>query len=214
MNVNKLIEIMKMKSIHIPLFLARNYKELKMDERELIIISILMNDDPLGDYSKIGTYLNMDEKDILIILTTLQDKGLLEIKVIKNNEGIMEEQISLDNLYNKLALHYIEKKEEKSKSNIYEAFEHEFGRTLSSMEYEIITGWLESNYKEDIIVEALREAVYNGASNLRYIDRILFEWNKKGIKSVNDVHKEKERFSKAKKEKIEIPDYNWLEENE
>lgn len=214
MNVNKLIEIMKMKSIHIPLFLAQNYKEFKMDERELIIISILMNDDSLIDYAKIGAYLNINEKDILLILTTLQDKGLLEIKVIKNSEGIMEEQISLDNLYNKLALHYIENKEEKEKSNIYETFEHEFGRTLSSMEFEIISGWLESNYKEEVIIEALREAVYNGASNLRYIDKILYEWNKKGIKSVNDVHKEKERFSKAKKEKIEIPDYNWLEDNE
>jgi len=213
MNIEKLIEVMKMKSIHIPLYLARNYKTLKIDERELLIISALMESDSLIDYSKVATYLNIPEQDVLMALTNIQEKGLLEIKVVKNKDGIMEEQVSLDNLYSKIALNIIGEENNKE-SNIYETFEREFGRTLSSMEYEIISGWLESNYQEEVIIEALREAVYNGASNLRYIDRILYEWNKKGIKSVKDIRKEKERFTKAKRETPEIPDYNWLEEHE
>lgn len=215
MNMEKLIEVMKMKSIHIPLFLAQNYKALKMDERELLVVSILMDCDSEIDYAKIASYLNMNEQDVLLTLTNLQEKGLLEIKVIKNKDGIMEEHIVIDNLYNKIALNMIEMpSEQESDTNIYETFEHEFGRTLSSMEYEIISGWIESNYREDVIIEALREAVYNGASNLRYIDRILYEWNKKGLKNIADIRKEKERFTKAKRDKIEIPDYNWLEDNE
>lgn len=213
MNIEKLVEVMKMKSIHIPLYLLKNYKSLKLDEKELLVISVLIDEGSLIDYAKIADYLNMPEQDVLLILTNIQEKGLLEIKVIKNNEGIMEEHVSIDNLYNKLALNILDKQEDK-KSNIYEIFEHEFGRTLSSMEYEIISGWLESNYQEEVIVEALKEAVYNGASNLRYIDRILYEWNKKGIKSVLEVRKDKERFAKSKRENIEIPDYNWLEDHE
>jgi DNA replication protein len=212
-NIEKLIEIMKMKSIHIPLYLARNYKALKIDEKELLIISVLMESDDIIDYKKVAGYLNISEQDVLLSLTNIQEKGLLEIKLVKNNDGVMEEHFSIDNLYNKLALNIIGE-EKTNETNIYETFEREFGRTLSSMEYEIISGWLESHYKEEVIIEALREAVYNGASNLRYIDRILYEWNKKGIKSAAEVHREKEKFTKSKREKIEIPDYNWLEDHE
>jgi len=213
MNIEKLIEVMKMKSIHLPVYLIQNYKKLNISEQELLILGVLLNSSSLIDYSKISLLLNISEQDVLQATTHLQELDLLSVKVVKNKEGIMEEHVSLDSLYNKIALSMIGNVE-KPISNIYETFEREFGRTLSSMEYEIISGWLESNYKEEVIIAALKEAVYNGASNLRYIDRILFEWNKKGIKTANDIYKEKERFTKSKKEKIEIPDYNWLEDNE
>ena len=35
--------------------------------------------------------------------------------------------------------------------------------------------------------DSVKEAVFNGVSNLRYIDKILYEWGKAGIKNVNDV---------------------------
>lgn len=215
MNIEKLIEIMKMPSIHIPLYLVQHYKDLKIDEKELIMLSVLMETDEVVDYGKIASYLNIPAQDVLMAITNLQEKGLLEIKVVKNKAGIMEEHVSIDNLYNKLALSVIgEETSGEKDSNIYEVFEREFGRTLSSMEYEIISSWLDSHYQEEVIIEALKEAVYNGASNLRYIDRILYEWNKKGIKSINDVRKDKEKFNKAKREPVEIPDYNWLEDHE
>jgi DNA replication protein len=213
MNVEKLIEVMKMKSIEIPLYLLSSYKNLKLDEKELLAIAIIINNDSLIDYDKIASYLNISKQDVLLTISNIEEKGLLEIKVVKNEDGIMEEHISLDNLYSKIALNIIGEKDIKD-TNIYEIFEREFGRTLSSIEYEIISGWLESNYREEVIIEALKEAVYNGASNLRYIDRILYEWNKKGIKSIDEVRKEKERFNKSKKDKIEIPDYNWLDDHE
>ena len=211
MNIEKIIEVMKMKSINIPLYLVKKNRDLKLDIDELLVISILMDNRSI-DYINIGNYLNMDNQDVLLTINKLQEKGLLEIKVIKNIDGIMEEQIDLNNLYRILAQDIIGIEKESS-TNIYTVFEKEFGRTLSSMEYEIISNWL-SLYNEDIVIEALKEAVYNGVSNLKYIDRILHEWHKKGFKNINDVRKDKEKFNKNKKEKIEIPDYNWLEDNE
>ena len=76
------------------------------------------------------------------------------------------------------------------------------------MEFEILNGWLELEYSEEIIICALKEAIYNGATNFRYIDRILYEWNKKGIKTKEDVEKDK----KAKSNKVELFDYDWLNE--
>ncbi len=197
MNIEKMVSVMKIKNIHIPLYLVQNMKLLNIDERDILFLGVLINCDTLIDYDKISSILNVSKQDVLLEITNLCDKGLAEIKVIKNKNGIMEEHLYVDNLYNKIALNMIGE-EEKKESNIYEIFEREFGRTLSSMEYEIISGWLESNYQEEVIIEALKEAVYNGANNLRYIDRILYEWNKKGIKNVSQVRKEKEHFIKSK----------------
>ena len=143
-----------------------------------------------------------------IILGFFSVKKLLEIKLLKNSSNKLEEQISLDLLYNKVFMQIIDVKEEEDKSNIYSVFESELGRTLSPIEYELINGWLECNYKEEIILAALKEAVFNGVNNFRYIDRILFEWNKKGIDTVDKISKYKKEFRKDTN--VEVPDYDWL----
>ena len=48
-----------------------------------------------------------------------------------------------------------------------------------------------------MIVNALNEAVINGSPNVRYIDRIIYEWSKKNSKSDQEEYKE-------------LFDYDWL----
>ncbi|MNE86811.1 DNA replication protein DnaD [compost metagenome] len=104
-----------------------------------------------------------------------------------------------------------DKEEQKEESNIYSTFEQEFGRTLSPMEYEVIAGWLDGEFSEETILLALKEAVYNGVSHLRYIDKILYSWKKKGIKTKDDVEKDREGHQKRRTEaKQEVFDYDWL----
>ena len=91
-------------------------------------------------------------------------------------------------------------------------FEKEFARPLTPMEYEFINAWINSGMNEDIIKEALKEATYNGVSNLRYIDKIIYEWNKKGYKTVEDVIKNKYK-KEEKKDTSTFFEYNWLDEN-
>ena len=82
------------------------------------------------------------------------------------------------------------------------------------MEYEIVKAWIDSGYSFEIIKEAVKEATFNGVSNLRYIDKILYEWNKKGIKTIEDVEKNRTKRQEEKKEKVEVFEYNWLEDDE
>ena len=71
------------------------------------------------------------------------------------------------------------------------------------------------NNSEEILKLALKEATYNGVSNFRYIDRIIHEWNKKGIKTREDVLKNNEEFKRKKvAPKQELFDYDWLNESE
>jgi len=151
----------------------------------------------------------MKPKEILTLISSLSKKDIIKIKNTINN-SVHEEYISLDELYNKLALLLMEDDEVKT-TTIYDNFEKEFGRTLSPMEYEIIGAWIESDISEELILLALKEAIYNGVSNLRYIDKILAEWKRKGIKNKDDIEKDKKSFNK-KGGKKEVYDYDWLNE--
>ena len=71
---------------------------------------------------------------------------------------------------------------------------------------------MEKGFSEELILEALKEAEYNGVLNLRYIDKILYEWNRKGFKTVEDVNK---RFNELENTPIfesSVLDYDWLHE--
>ena len=102
----------------------------------------------------------------------------------------------------------------KDNSQIFDIFEKEFGRTLSPMEYEIINAWRDSNILEETILLALKEAVYNGVNNLRYIDKILSEWNKKGIKTRADLDNNRKQTNLQKNEYPQEVDYDWLNDEE
>ena len=66
--------------------------------------------------------------------------------------------------------------------------------TLSPIEFETINQWLEDDhYAPDLISLALKEAVLSQAYSLRYMDRILLNWEKKHLTTVAQVQKESER---------------------
>ena len=204
---SKVMNIIKSKSYVVPSYLLKSYSEFGLSSDMFIVMIYLLNvDSPIiCDYKKIGEDLGIDTTSAMNRINDLVENKLVEIKMEKNDIGKLEEYIDLDIFYNKLFLNSIEENEESS--NIYSLFETEFGRTLSPIEYELISGW-SSNYKEEIILEALKEAVYNGVTNFRYIDKILFEWNKKGIDSIDKISKNKKEYKKNTT--VEVPDYDWL----
>ena len=104
-------------------------------------------------------------------------------------------------------------------SNIFEVIEKEFGRTLSPIEYEIIKAWLDNGMSEELIKEAIKEATLNNVSNLRYIDKILYEWGKAGVKTAADVEKHKKKRKDNQSQQVEnidmdIVDWNWFDDDE
>jgi len=47
---------------------------------------------------------------------------------------------------------------------------------------------------------------------LSYIDRILIEWKKKGIKNVKDAEIERQKFVSKKQTPKQVFEYDWLNE--
>ena len=78
---------------------------------------------------------------------------------------------------------------------------------------EIINGWLEIGTSEEMIRGALKEASYNGVKTLRYMDQIIYEWNKKGFKTMEEVNNHLKTKDNDKKEE-DLFDYNWLDDEE
>lgn len=193
-----------------PSYLIKFYSYLNVNDYDFIVLLYLINQKDYipFDISKISKSLYIEESKVLEVITNLTDKKYISIEIKKNN-GIIEEYISLDLFYNKIKMLLIENKSVEKNNDIYSVFEQEFGRTLSPIEYETITNWIECNIPIELIKEALKEAILSGVSNIRYIDKILFEWNKKGYKKREDIVK---KSFKESEEIEELYDYDWLNE--
>ena len=197
----------------VPNYVLLFAKEASLDANSLILLIYFLNqkNKDIFNYKKILNDLSFTEKELLESISVLKDKKILSISMEKNESGILEERVDISSFYDIVFSKFLEEEKERvNDSNLYSEFEKEFGRTLSPMEYEIINSWLESKISNDLILAALKEAVFNGVSNLRYIDKILFEWNKKGIKKPDDINKVKRDEEEDKNESFY--EYDWLNE--
>ena len=220
MNNSNLISYFKDGNIVIPIYLLKNFKKFKISIDEFIFLMYLngLGNNFLFDPSKFSNDLNLDLSKIMEYVDTLTNKGFLLLDVLKNEKGYTEEVVILDNFYQKISLLMINDVSENVEinSSVFEMIEREFGRTLGPIEIEIIKAWLSNNMSEDIIKEAVKEAVFNGVSNLRYIDKILYEWGKAGLKTVKDVENMRnKRNNKNEKDDdidMDIVDWNWFDD--
>lgn len=213
--MDKVIDLLKNGSVLIPYPLLVNYNKIPISDKAFIILIYLLHNKGIFNPAKIGEDLHINIQEVLIGFDELSTKELVNIELVQNN-GKMEERLTFEGLYKKLGyLITNEEVEEKMSKSIYDIFENEFGRSLSPIEYELINGWMQADFDEEMIQLALKEAVYNGVSNLRYIDKILYEWKKKGLNTKDAIMKDKENFQRQKQTpKKELIDYDWLNENE
>ncbi len=81
--------------------------------------------------------------------------------------------------------------------DVINLFQNEFGRLLTPIEKEIISDWKSQGYNDNQIREALKQSVFNGVINLRYISKILSSW--KSAETTSGIMNNQE------------PDFSWLD---
>lgn len=212
---DKLINVLKTKIIYYPLYLYRYRIELDLSDSNFIFITYLMSyGDKLSfDVETFSKDLNIDPQEVFEKIESLRKGKFIEISTIEKEKNLKEEEISLIPLYKKISDIIIsEEVEEKNDETLLSDIEKSFGRALSPIEVEFIMNWNKKGYSNDIILSAIKETILNGANNLKYADKILFEWNKKGIKTLEDVEKEKQEFRLGNSKQEDIFDYDWLDE--
>lgn len=173
--------------------IVKTISNLDITIKEFMLLLYFININNSLDLKNIKDIIGLNDEDILNTYSSLLTKKLISVSLVKTN-GLSSEEINLDMFYDKLIMNT---KTEEVSTGIYSKFESEFGRVLSPIEYETINRWLSSGVKEDLILSALKEAVVSGACNLRYIDKIIYSWTKKGK-------------SEEKEDYQELFDYDWL----
>jgi DNA replication protein len=205
-----------------------------MSEEELVMCIQLYSFQQQGQTFptpyQLSEIMSINEHRCMEVIRQLLKKGLLEIVEQSDERNLRSEAYSLAPLWSKLANsmnnQVIEKEEEivsiveQTENSIFTVFEKEFGRLLSPFECETLTMWMDQDeHDEKLIKAALKEAVISGKLNFRYIDRILFEWKKNGIKQVDQAMNYSKHFRKKDQQSNQtetkytgsIPFYNWLE---
>lgn len=209
---NNVLNLLQDKPIVVPRILFNNYRKLNITEEELVVIMLIISLGNKMEYN-LDVFVNelsMDRHNIMKIISNLVSKNILSIDVVKSGRKT-EEYISLSLLYDKLLNIVVATNNEDVKvdDSLFSVFEEELGRLLSPIEIEQIKEWITTYKNDELIKAALREAVLNGVSNLRYIDTILNDWNKKGYKTREDVLKDRDNYRKKKKN-VEVFDTDWL----
>lgn len=188
-------------------------KDTNMTINELLLLIYFLNQETLTfNLKAIKEITFLDERLIMEAFSSLNNKELIKMSVRDGADGKSGEVVDLSRVYQAMVSELHVNIKANTSDNIFSLFEKEFARTLSPMEYEIINAWLSSGINEDLIIAALKEATFNGVSNLRYIDKIIYEWGRKGFKNQADVNNYLNK--KSIEETKVLFDYNWLDEEE
>lgn len=193
-------------------FLIKVGVELNLTLNDMLLLIYFMNqEEPTLNMQNITSSIYLNEEQVMESFNKLIGIKLINMKVEKDSRGVRTEIINLDNIIKYATSDITKKHKIEEKDNIFEKFEVEFGRTLSPIEYEIINDWINSGISKDLIIQALKESIYNGAKSLRYISKILMSWQEKGYKNKSDLNQglKNELDNNVL---TELFDYNWLDE--
>ena len=225
------LKLLQTEGTTIPNLILKNYVKLGMTAEEFVFLlelkAALKDGKQAFDLQTIAKIMSKYEAQIYQLLHGLIEKGIISLTSVVDDQGRNSDQYSLDPLYKKtLKLlrdqtqeHQIQAHQQ-TRNDVFARIEQEFGHPLSSFDMEMIDSWLnEDHYSPEIIILALKEAVLSGVYNLKYMDKILLAWEKKGIKTAADVqrqrtkirHQSQSQRKQGNRVKPKIPLNKWSE---
>lgn len=233
MEKKQLIQLMTKQQLIVPSLLMDQYAALGLTDTECMLLihvhHFISKGNTFPTPDDLAEKMTLTATECSSMLRSLVQKGIIQMVQAKTN-NLFTEIYSLEPLWQKciemLEADQIDDERGQQETDLYTVFEKEFGRPLSPIECETLAMWLDDDHHKALIIKAaLREAVISGKLNFRYIDRILFDWKKQGIKTLDQakIHSEKVRgrFSSttaASKQKTvqsvpQMPLYNWLDQS-
>ncbi|MDF7638916.1 DnaD domain protein [Lactobacillus sp. ESL0791] len=188
------------------------YAQIGISDAELVLIIQLEAFNQRGEQfptnDQISANTNFSANQVADLLQQLIEQKFLTIEQLTDNKGKIADCYDLRPLYQKLDQflqdHVLVNNQQGRKKKTSSAdsldndplnqltrqFEIEFGRYLSPIEREEIAAWLNvDHYAPEIIKLALREAVLSQAYSLKYVDRILLNWQRHNLKTTAEVEK-------------------------
>ena len=189
--------------------LLENYTDLGLNDGEFLLLLMLMKFDQQKedvDLEALSKMMGKTDAEIGTLLNNLIVKKVVDLRTVIDASGRQRDCYDLSFLYEKLVQIVknqlrtrSQRQETATKEQVFDSFQKEFGRPLSSIELEEIRRWMEEDgYSPEIILLALKEAVLSQAYNFKYIDRILISWEKQNVHSAMDVQRVKDQREEKK----------------
>jgi DNA replication protein len=205
-------------STPVPNLLLKYFRYLGLSESELVFLIQLLMFGGKGcpPVKELSESLHMEEAVVKQNLALLIEKGIIIPESVIESGNIRVPRYFLDGLYDKLmeiwawemvgnsevaAAEPIDSPVRDQKfAQVFRTFEEEFGRPLSPMETDKIIEWLDKlQYGSDVVLESLKRAVLRGVYNFNYIDKILLDWHKSNVRTVDEaINHEKAKMIKEK----------------
>ena len=182
----------------LPSALLLHFKELFPSSEDFLVWQFfyLQNTSALDELSpsQIAETIGKELADVNRSISNLTENGLLQYRTIELNgeiELIFDASLAferLDSLLDSQTPATTAPNPQNQLKDLVETFQQELGRLLTPFEIEDLSKTVkEDGIKADLIKEALREAVFNGKPNWKYIQAILRNWRHEGIQSVAQV---------------------------
>ncbi len=196
--------VLKKGQTYVSNLLLEHYTDLGLTDGELLLLVMLLKFDQQKedvDLEALSRMMGKTDAEIGTLLNSLIVKKIVELKTEVDATGRQKDCYDFSFLYEKLVQlvrsqlqSEDDRKEEATRDKVFDSFQKEFGRPLSSMELEEVRRWLdEDGYAPEIVLLALKEAVLNQAYTFKYIDRVLISWEKQNVSSAADVQRVRER---------------------
>ena len=201
--------------------LIEYYKKLRISENELSVIlmvdHLLQQKNTLITPDLLSMRMNLDVKEIDKIFVILIERGLL---VFDTGKKI---KVSLKPLHKKLLdtmNREMEEDEEtrnnKEKAEALEAtkvaFEKEYKRSLSPLEYSTLEDWISHGYPADTIVDAMKECLSKGKKTFKSIDKLLLQWQARDDIEKTGVSATSDKWDKNIEETLKIARAKWIDD--
>ncbi|SUN49832.1 DNA replication protein [Streptococcus dysgalactiae subsp. dysgalactiae] len=212
------LEHYKSGNLVLPSALLFHYKDIFKSSDDFLVWQFfyLQNTTKRDDLapSQIANALGKSVADINKVISSLTSQELLDMKTIElagEIEIIFDASPVLAKLDQLLASQTSTNSEHQIEPNhfkqLVDEFERELGRFLSPFELEDLEKSLrEDKTDPDLIREALKEAVFNGKTNWKYIQAILRNWRKEGIVNLRQVEERKRAREDQNASQVNVSD--------
>lgn len=201
--------------------LFENYKKLNINEDELAVIllidHLISQGNPFVTADILSLKMSMDVRKIDETLASLLTRGFIEY-VTQGKKTVTTLEPLKKILFKEFQLTASREQDEtKSKkldeelTNIYGQFEMLLKRPLIQAEFSKIREWVSFGYSDEMIIDALKEALSKGKKSLRSVDKILLSWSTRDDLEKEGMTTKKAQWDKSLEETIRIAKTPWID---
>jgi len=221
-------ELWKQGALNFGEILAITYKRLGLTESSyafLVLFARLIKEKPSGwSLAEITELMTIDAHACSQIFMELINEGFLFVESKEDTQGRRSENYSLAPLF--LKIETILKNDANVRrivdlEALYMKIEHLFG-VLSPRDIELVQMWVsDDGFDVSLIELALAEMQMHDIRSLRYVDKILLDWKRKNIYTVDEAKRSLINFrcrrvatnGSSNHESAGNPDdyYDWIE---